>query len=37
MSFRGKFIAKMFSRKRFLVSESILKFIFFVRVIRNQN
>ena len=37
MSFRGKYIAKMFSRKSFLVSESILKLIFFVGVIRNQN
>ena len=37
MSFSGKYIAKMFSLKRFLVSECLLKLIFFVRVVRNQN
>ena len=37
MSFSGKYIAKMFSLKRFLVSKCILKLIFFVRVVRNQN
>ena len=38
MSFSGKYIAKMFNLKRFLVSECILKLIFFfVRVVRNQN
>ena len=37
MSFSGKYIAKMFSLKRCLVSECLLKLIFFVRVVRNQN
>ena len=37
MSFSGKYTAKMFSLKRFLVSECILKLIFSVRVVRNQN
>ena len=37
MSFSGKYIAKMLSLKRFLVSECILKLIFFVTVVRNQN
>ena len=37
MSFSGTYIAKMFSLKRFLVSECILKLIVFVRVVRNQN
>ena len=39
MSFSGKYIAKMFSLKRLLVSECILKLIFFFceRVVRNQN
>ena len=36
MSFNGKYIAKMFSLKRFLVSECI-EINFFVRVVRNQN
>ena len=36
-SFSGKYIAKMFNLKRYLVSECILKLIFFVRVARNQN
>ena len=39
MSFSGKYIAKIFSLKRLLVSECILKLIFFFceRVVRNQN
>ena len=37
MSFSGKYIAKIFNLNRFLVSECILKLIFFVRVVRNQN
>ena len=37
MSFSGKYIAKMFSLKRFLVSECIFRLILFVRVVRNQN
>ena len=37
MSFSGTYIAKMFSLKRLLVRECILKLIVFVRVVRNQN
>ena len=33
----GKHIAKMFNPKRLLVSECILKLIFFVRVVGDQN
>ena len=35
MGFSGKYIEKTFSLKRLLVSECILKLIFFVRVVTN--
>ena len=37
MSFNGKYIAKMFSLKRILVSFKYFETEYFVRVVRSQN